>query len=68
MEEAEGDGKRMGEVNADSTDLSILIAQRLRMLAVQSRTSNEIQISQKIQPKIHEPFFIMFAMFSTGEK
>lgn len=33
----------------------MLMAQRLRMLAVQSKTSNEIQNSHRILPKGHKP-------------
>lgn len=35
--------------------LSMLMAHKLRMDAVQSRTSNDIQISQNIQPSCQEP-------------
>lgn len=37
------------------TDLSMLIAHKLKIDAVQSRTSKDIQISHRIHPKCHEP-------------
>lgn len=42
--------------NEIPTDLSMLIAHKLKMLAVHSKTSRDIQISQRIHPKCHEPF------------
>lgn len=38
-----------------NTHLSMLIAHKLRIEAVQRRTSNDIQISHKIHPNGHEP-------------
>jgi hypothetical protein len=61
--------KRKGKSERSTTDLSILMAQRLRMLAVQSKTSKEIQISQRIQPRIHEPDIASaVCMFPTRER
>lgn len=37
------------------THLSMLMAQRLRMLAVHSKTSNDIQNSHNTQPRGHDP-------------
>lgn len=37
------------------TYLSILIAHKLKIEAVQSNTSNDIQISHSTHPKCHEP-------------
>lgn len=38
-----------------NTHLSMLIAHKLKIEAVQRRTSNDIQISHKIHPNGHEP-------------
>lgn len=37
------------------TNLSMLIAHKLKMLAVHSKTSRDIQISQRIHPKCQDP-------------
>jgi hypothetical protein len=47
----------------ENTDLSILIAQRLRMLAVHNNTSNDIQISHSIQPRRHSSTKMKFILY-----
>lgn len=49
---------KIHEISIDLTHLSILIAQRLRMLAVHRRTSREIQNWQRIHPNGHDPVSI----------
>lgn len=53
-------GKKGGKIvvhvqHVTYTDLSMLIAHKLKIDAVQSRTSRDIQISHRIHPKCHEP-------------